>query len=151
MELPKEKNTSFVINSRFGSLSVSEETKIIFPLGLLGLEEDKYFFVAKSNDPKLNGFVILQSANKIHLSFLSISIPLENNLISLIDIEKAAKQHSLSATDISILLICRTKIIDIKPAVFANVKAPLIIDVPSKKAVQHVLYDAKYKIQHRIL
>ena len=151
MQLKKHIENTAVYESKFGALVINLDNKIHFPLGLIGLQEEKEFFVAQMPDKKLGNFTALQSAENNQLCFLTLPIKLENPFILEPDLKKAIEQASFALANTAILLICKTKLVEKTTTIVANAKAPLLVDIVRKVAVQYVLHNTNYSLQHKVL
>jgi len=122
----------------FGDIEIEDEYKIEFVSPILGFEDEREFVLIREKDD--SPFFWLQSLKTPELAFLladpfiffpDYSIDLENSYIG----EKIAIYVIVALNE------------DFKLST-ANLIAPIVIDVESKKAFQIVLEDSPYTTRH---
>ncbi len=143
-----KKSSIAIITNQFGEVEINLEKQIHFPHGLIGMPEYKQFCLADVNNESLKYFKLLQGINDTKLAFLTLPVDLNNKLIDRPDLEEACKFLGIDVANIVILLIASAKLINDKKKIIVNVRAPVFIDSLNKIAVQYVISDNKYNIQH---
>jgi flagellar assembly factor FliW len=133
--------------SRFGDIAVSASDEIVFPEGLLGFNELRRFVFVE--DPKDEIFAWLQSCERPEVAFPV----LEPELFA------AGYQVKLTKHDLEQLKALSDKIIkcftivtipDDPTQMTANMKAPVVVNIPQKIARQCVLQDNDLAIRDPI-
>ncbi len=138
-----------VISNKFGEVSVDLDKTIHLPLGLLGMNSFKDFYLTPCPVEKFKQFLLLQSAQTDELVFMVLPVDLENQqLIQQADLDEAFKQIGILQEDASMVLIAATKEDeDGRKRITVNVRAPLFIDTEKKTAIQYVMQNNEYNVQ----
>lgn len=138
-----------VIETRFGTIQVSRENPIIFPQGLLGIAGNFEYVLTELPNEKLSQFKLLQSLNDPSVSFMTLPLPIENNIIAREDLEKAANDVGIEDDyeNLVILLVVSVHRSPHDVKLSANTRAPLLVYTPTRAAVQYVFQNSKYKVQ----
>ena len=140
-----------IITKIFGEILVDEEKKITFPSGIVGFPDLKDFMLihdADTKDPDGGGIKWLQS-----LQEPAFALPVMDPLILIPDYNPTIEDELLKPIgklypENMLVLVTVTVPIDIKN-LSVNLKAPLIINGDTKKAVQVILED-DYEVKHYI-
>ncbi|MCR4923322.1 MAG: flagellar assembly protein FliW [Lachnospiraceae bacterium] len=140
-----------IVTKIFGEIYVDEEKKITFPRGIVGFPELTDFMLihdADSKDPDGGGIRWLQS-----LQEPAFAMPVMDPLIILPDYNPTIEDELLKPIgklypENMLVLVTVTVPVDIKN-LSVNLKAPLIINGDTKKAVQ-VILDDDYEVKHYI-
>lgn len=137
-----------VIETRFGEIEVPTENPIVFPQGLLGIAGNFEYALTDFPSKKLAQFKLLQSLNDPTVSFITLPIALDNPIIDRADIEKAAQDVGVGEIDnLTVLVIVSVHRSPHDVKISANTRAPLLVYVPTRTAVQYVFQNSKYKVQ----
>ena len=143
------KDNSIIIDTRFGEIEVPTDNPVIFPQGLLGIAGNFEYALTDFPSEKLARFKLLQSLNDHSVSFITLPVALDNPLIDRADIEKAAGDVGVEDMDNLVILLIvsvhRSPNADVKLS--ANTRAPLLVYIPTRAAVQYVFQNSKYKVQ----
>jgi flagellar assembly factor FliW len=136
-----------VQTSRFGQVEVQASDVLFFPEGLLGFSELRYFVLLE--DPQDEIFVWLQSTENAQIAFpvLEPEFFVTNYKLNLAknDIESLGLKVQEKVRAFSIITIPE----DAKQMT-ANLKAPIVIHVPSRMSRQCVLQDNNLAIREPI-
>ena len=138
------------IKSRFGDVVVDTRKAIAFPRGLLGMPDRFHFILANFPSTKMQQFKLLQSLEDVALSFITLPIDLQNNIIAAEDLRAACKDLQVSEQQVAILLIVSVHRTPEAVKLSVNSRAPLIIDAERKMGVQYVFQNDAYKVQHML-
>lgn len=138
------------IKSRFGEVTVDASRAILFPVGLLGMPDKFHFVLTDFPNPKMEQFKLLQSLDDESLSFITLPVELENNIIAKADIEHACREMEIPPEDLGIVLIVSVHRSMTSVQLSVNARAPIFFDVERRAAAQYVFTSNKYKIQHFI-
>ncbi len=137
------------IETRFGEVAVNAEKAIHFPQGVLGMPDMRRFCLTEIPVPKLAAqFKLLQSLDDEQLSFVVLPLAAQNPLIEMKDIIECSKTLSITQNDMVLLLIISTRKMPEGLVISANVRAPLVVDIKERSAVQFVFSNNAYEIRH---
>jgi flagellar assembly factor FliW len=146
----KEANT-LTLETRFGEVTVSTDNPIIFPQGLLGIAGNFQYAMTDFPSEKLGEFKLLQSLDDHSVSFITLPLPLENAMIDYEDIVKAAGDVGVSDMEnLVVMLIVSVHRSPLEVKLSANTRAPLLVYLPTRAAVQYVFQSSKYQVQHML-
>ncbi len=138
------------IQSRFGEISVDVSKAVTFPRGLLGMPGKENFVLTNFNNPKMEQFKLLQSLDELQLSFITLPLDLNNNIIGVNDIRSTADDLGIAHEDLVVLLIVSVHRSPDSVKLSVNARAPLFLDVKNKTGMQYVFSNDAYKVQHYI-
>ena len=138
------------IQSRFGEISVDISKAITFPRGLLGMPDKANFVLTKFNSQKMEQFKLLQSLDELQLSFITLPLDMNNNIIGINDIRGTADDLGIKHDDLVVLLIVSVHRSPDNVKLSVNARAPLFLDVKHKTGIQYVFSNDAYKVQHYI-
>ncbi len=146
--LEKVKEGTAIVETRFGEVEVPTENPIVFPQGLLGIAGNFEYALTDFPSEKLGQFKLLQSLNDPTVSFITLPTALDNQLIAREDLEKAASDVGVKDTDsLTVLLIVSVHRSPHDVKISVNTRAPILVYVPTRTAVQYVFQNSKYKVQ----
>jgi flagellar assembly factor FliW len=139
MQMPR------VMTEQFGELEYSEESALLFPRGLPGFEEARRFVLL--DNPKLAPLVHLQSMETVNLCFLALPVrsvdPDYETALATEDREALGSSGEERQTlDLVLLSVAQDG------RVSANLLAPVVIDLATRRGVQSVRFDSRYSHQH---
>ncbi len=138
-----------VIKNKFGEIAVDLDKSIHFPLGILGMNAFKEFYLAPCPVKKFNKFLLMQSAQTDDLVFMVLPLDLESQkYIQTKDLDDAFEQVGMKKENSSIMLIAATKEDqDGTKRITVNTRAPVFVDTEKKTAIQYVLQNNEYDVQ----
>ncbi len=136
------------IRSRFGEVAIHLENAIFFPQGLLGLPDNLHFGLTEIPKENMGQFKLLQCLNDHDLSFVVLPLDIDNILIDKEDIQDCCRQVNIAEENLAILLIISVQRSPDGVRITANVRAPILIDVQDRAAIQFVFSNSKYNICH---
>lgn len=139
-----------VIKSRFGEVTVTLESPVSFPNGLLGFADMTRYCLLQFPVKKFQRFRLLQSLEDEALSFIVMPLVLPNPILDDQDVKLAASEIGIAEQDLSIMMIVSVHRLDQLVRLSVNARAPIFMDMIEQKAVQHVFSNSKYRIQHFI-
>ncbi len=129
-------------SEQFGDLEYTEESLLLFPRGLPGFEHARRFVLIE--EPQHAPLVHLQSLENASLCFLAAPI---RQLEPQYDLRlNPEDQELIRATDSVLELALLSATTD--GQISANLLAPIVIDLPTRVAVQSVRTDTRYSHQH---
>lgn len=138
-------SVTHIDSPRFGSLEISPERIIEFPAGLPGFDEMKRFslFHPEGEDPK---YFILQCVDHPEVAFniadparfgFTYEISLSDEEIALIGLDDPA--------DATVVVLLVKEEVAGQP-LRANLQAPLILNLKTRKGLQHVFSRLDYQV-----
>lgn len=136
-----------VLETRFGVIEIDRANAITFEHGLLGVPNSKQFVLVDFPSNKLQQFRLLQSLDDKNLSFITLPLDIENSIIEKADIEKACTDIGIAPQNLAVLLIVSVHRTPTQLNITVNARAPLVIDVGSRHAMQYVFQHSRYKVQ----
>jgi flagellar assembly factor FliW len=129
-------------SEQFGELEYTEESLLLFPRGLPSFEHARRFVLIEQ--PQHAPLVHLQSLENASLCFLAAPIrQIEPHYELQLNLED---QELIRATDSVLELALLSATTD--GQISANLLAPIVIDLPTRVAVQSVRSDTRYSHQH---
>jgi len=129
-----------VNSTRFGELEIEESNIITFPSGIPGFQDERRFFLLDYKDP----IKWLHSADSPELAFIVIDpfvlfpeyeFTVLDEVESLLEIERPEGLLSL------VILIFNEN------RLYANLKAPIIVNADKMKATQIIIDDDRYSFR----
>jgi flagellar assembly factor FliW len=136
-----------VVESRFGQVTVYPNQAIYFPSGLLGMPDRIQFSLTHFPSDKMARFKLLQSLEDASLSFITLPVDIMNPIVQREDIEQAARDVGMALDDLALLLIVTVHRESGVVKLSVNARAPLMMSVSRRVAVQHVFANTKYQIR----
>lgn len=140
------------LNTRFGLVKIDINKKIKFPYGIIGLPEYKDYAVAEFPNG-FNNFRLLQPLDDEATSFIVLPVNSSNyhKLIAQEDIEEACQFLGIISSYVLVMAILNIKHTpNSLPQVFANVRAPILIDAINRVGFQYIFSSNKYEISKPI-
>lgn len=142
----KDNGREVSIKSRFGEIAVSLDTAINFPQGILGFAQNLHFALSEIPRENMGSFKLLQCLNDHTLSFVVLPLALDNKFIERQDLMEACQNLNVKVEDLLVLAIVSVQRTPDYVKVTANLRAPVIVDVKDKAAIQYVFPHNKYLI-----
>lgn len=139
-----------VIETRFGKIQISFEKPIQFEKGLLGIAGSNRFMVADMPNEKLAQFKLLQSLEDSNLSFITLPVDLDNEIIERADLEKACGDIGIPVEDLAVLLIVSVHRSPSSVKLSVNARAPLMMNAETREGVQFVFQHSRYQVQQML-
>lgn len=139
------------IETTFGEIGVDRAKKITFKNGIPGLAKSNEFALAFMPRDTAGSYLILQSLEDSRLSLITIPMDPKLNLIKVSDMKAVAKSVGGDIDDCLFLLLVSIRMIeDQEPLVTVNLRAPIVININTKTAEQHILNNASYDLRYPI-
>jgi len=137
------------IESRFGTLTVDTDKAIYLPHGVLGFPGKTKFVIAAFPNPKMQQFTVLQCLDDLAISFITLPLPLKNNIIAIADLQHVCRELHIPEEHAAALLIVNVhRGAKVKLAV--NARAPLMLNVEQRTGEQYVFQNDRYDLQHML-
>lgn len=150
-----------IIQSRpFGETEVDERQIIVFPKGILGFEDHNDFALLDSPQPP---FYWLQSLKDEQTAFVLISpdvfrsdyeLSLVSQELDIIEVEQLENGDLVEKTGnerAELLVFAIVTITGDKNTMTANLQGPVVINPASRRGMQGIQTDSRWKTKHYIL
>jgi flagellar assembly factor FliW len=134
-----------VWTEQFGELDYLEEAALLFPRGLPGFEEARRFVLL--DNPGLAPLVHLQSVETGDLCFLALPVRSVDPEYETALAEEDREMLGLRCAAPRILELALLSVTE-DGRVSANLLAPVVIDLSTRRGVQAVRFDSRYSHQH---
>lgn len=135
------------IETRFGAVSFNFAQPILFTRGLLGMPEHQRFALADFPSTRFSQFKLLQCLDDMNLSFITMPLELQPDLIAAEDLQRACADVGMRYDDLAVLLMVTVHRGVDKVTLSANLRAPLLIDAEQRQALQYVFPHDRYSVQ----
>ena len=143
-------NNRLIIDSRFGSLAISQNSVLDFPHGLLGFGDFHSFGIADLSDPRYAQFMVLQCLEDHQLAFLVLPLDPNTGFIDRADLDAACNSLLVDIDDLVIMLVVTVRKTEQGASITANLRAPLMIDSKTRTGNQYVLRNERYPVRFQI-
>ncbi len=140
-----------VIDTRFGKIALQRNNAITFARGLLGMPDKFHFFLTDFPSAKLARFKLLQCLDDYGLTFITLPLNLNNDIILAEDLSHACSELKIAVENLVTLLIVSVQRLPGKTSITVNARAPLLIDSSMRLAAQYVFPTDRYQVQHPIV
>ena len=127
-------------SNRFGDIEISEESLVIFPSGLVGFPNYKRYVVldvAEESD-----YQWFQSIEEPSLAFVLIDVRILSSDIRVEIPEEFLPELEIQPNDPVLLLAVVTIPSDAPEQASANLRAPLVVNVRTRKGKQLILHES---------
>lgn len=138
-----------LINTKhFGEVDIDEANILEFPEGIFGFQDEKRYVILYEN---IEGgpFSWLQSLDNEHTSIPLINpmnyFPEYNPEISFKDVEKIGELKQEDLILFSVVVVPENI-----ENMTTNLKAPILVNIKTKKGIQVIAQDEEYEIKHNL-
>jgi flagellar assembly factor FliW len=145
----EDSGTIEILVTPFGDIRVDEAKAVTFEKGMPGLEEATEYALAPMPGANLSSFLMLHSLQVPKLTLVTLPLDPNIDLIAKEHLEEAANALGCKFEDALFVLLVSTHF-EPTPMVTANIRAPIVIDVNTRKAIQHILTEGDYDTRFRI-
>ena len=135
------------IETRFGRVTIHRNQPIIFPNGMLGIPDRMQYCLTRFPSEKMARFKLLQSLEDLQLSFITLPVDIINPMIDQVDMEQAARDLDIAIGGLAALLVVTVHRESGVAKLSVNARAPILINVNRRVAVQYVFPNTKYLIR----
>ena len=149
-DAPVEMTEGATIQTRFGDVQLSFEKALQFEKGLLGIGNSSRFMLADMPSEKLQQFKLLQSLDDAKLSFITLPIDVDNEIIERADLEKACGDIGIPIEELAILLIVSVHRSPTSVKLSVNARAPLLMNAQTREGIQFVFQHSRYQVQQML-
>ena len=141
---------SVTIETRFGPLTFPHASVVRMPRGMLGFADHQMFGLADMPDANLAQFKVLQSMDDPALSFIVLPLEAGVDVIQRADLINACRLLKIEFADSVTLLVVSTRLVGETTQISVNLRAPIVLDAPNRRAWQFVLPNSQYPVRHVI-
>ncbi len=144
-------NETKVLETRFGRIEVSPAAAITMAQGPHGFASYRRFALANIPGAEERPLKMFQSMEDESLTFIVLPFDKDSGTIAAKDIAEACESCGIAEKNLAILLIVTVrqgKNGEIETT--ANLRAPLLIDVATRTARQHIFLNGDYAIRHKL-
>ncbi|MDF1615990.1 flagellar assembly protein FliW [Petrocella sp. FN5] len=138
------------INTKhFGEVEIDEERIVVFEQGIFGFEDSKRYVMLYEDEDTKNGLCWMQSVDDEGLS-----LPVINPMFWFPDYspevadEQIARIGALKEEDLNLFSV--VVITDNIESMTTNLKAPIVINIQTKKGMQVIVANEEYEIKHNL-
>jgi flagellar assembly factor FliW len=137
-----------MLATRFGMIRMDPERLLSFPSGLPGFPGSHRFQLERiTGSPVL----LLQSLDDGAVAFFVMPIPRESDLVRSADRSATCHVLALDPDHADYLAVVTARQGSEGLELFANLRAPIVIDTQRRIGTQIVLADSSYSLRHRVL
>ena len=129
-----------VYSNRFGTLDVTEESLVIFPAGLVGFPSHHRFVVLDVENT--SEYQWLQCADEPSLAFVLVDIQSLDTDCQIEIPDDSLHELDVQTTDTLSLLAVVTIPADAPERASANLRAPIIVNLRTRKGKQLILHES---------
>ena len=140
------------VETKFGLYEFTPENTVVMPQGLVGFSDHQLFGLANLPEPAPEDFKLLQSLGELPISFIVMPLAPDLAPIGPADVEEAC-----TAAGVSLDKACFLFVVTIRPKadgvgieMTTNLRAPIVFDMETRLARQHVLSNSQYAVRHPI-
>lgn len=141
---------AITVETQFGPMTFDAEQAIHFPHGMLGFGGHTRFGLANLPDPAYGNFKLMQCLDGSGLAFLVLPVANVGDAVAKSDIDEAFEALAIPAANGAALVIVTVRKHEDKVTLSVNLRAPVLIDTKTRKAVQYVLANSAYSIRHEL-
>lgn len=139
-----------MIATRFGALAYDPDDTIEMPRGMPGFAGQQTFAFAQLADPNHATLRVMQSLSDPAVSFLVAPVELGDGLYGPKDVAEACAAAGAASEDLAIVVVVSVRRHAGMIHVSANLRAPILIDTRTKRAIQYVLPNSELSVRHAI-
>lgn len=139
-----------VLTTRFGDVAVDPANAVEMPRGLLGFAEHRAFAIAALPDPRFGQFRLLQCLTDPEVSFLVLPVDPDAGILAAEDCTAACQALSIAREDVVVLVIVTIRRIAAESRVSINLRAPVFVDVRTRRGWQFVFSNGRYPIRQEL-
>ncbi len=144
--LPSE---TVVVETRFGTYEFAPSETVMMPHGLVGFAEQQMFGLGNLPAPVPEDFKLLQSLCEPPISFVVMPMPSDKAPIEAADLDAACTATGFVRDEIHVMFLCTIKPREDGEGIdmWANIRAPILFDLPARQARQYVLPSDRYPLR----
>jgi flagellar assembly factor FliW len=139
-----------MIATRFGELAYDPADTVEMPRGMPGFAGHQRFAFAGLADPNHASLLVMQSLGDPAVSFLVAPIEESHALFGPDDLAEAHAAIGVAPEDLAIAVVVSVRRQPGSIQISANLRAPILIDTRTRRAVQYVLSNSTLSVRHTI-
>lgn len=136
-----------LIETRFGPLEFDPVNSITLPHGLVGYADYREFGLLRLPETGVGPLLLLQSLENPTLSFIVMPYERDLGLVDPADLDAAFKALSIEPEHAVTFLVVTVRKEGDEVRLFANLRAPLIVDNDAHLGRQYVLQNPEYPVR----
>ena len=146
MGLPLE---TVVVETRFGTYEFAPDETVMMPHGLVGFAEQLLFGLGNLPAPLPEDFKLLQSLGEPPISFIVVPMSSDEAPIESADLDAACTATGFVRDQIHVMFLCTIQPKDNGEGIdmWANIRAPILLDLEARQARQYVLSNERYPLR----
>ncbi len=146
MALPSE---AVVGETRFGTYEFTPPQTVTMRHGLIGFADQQLFGLANLPAPVPEDFKLLQSLGEPPISFVVMPMSSDQAPIEAADLDQACAATGFVRDQIHVMFLCtiQPKIEGEGIDMWANIRAPILLDLEAQRARQYVLPNSRYSMR----
>ncbi len=146
MALPSE---TVVVETRFGTYEFTPAQTVVMPHGLIGFADQQVFGLANLPAPVPETFKLLQSLGEPPISFVVLPMSSDEAPIEALDLDEACAAAGFVRDEIHVMFLCTIRPKDDGEGIdmWANIRAPILVDLEAQRARQYVLPNSRYSMR----
>ncbi len=144
--LPSE---TVVVETRFGTYEFAPDETVMMPHGLIGFAEQQLFGLGNLPAPLPEDFKLLQSLGEPPISFVVLPMSSDEAPIEAADLDEACAAAGFVRDQIHVMFLCTIRPKDDGEGIdmWANIRAPILLDLEAQRARQYVLPNGRYSMR----
>lgn len=138
-----------IATKHFGEVEIDESKIINFDKGIFGFNDEKQFVLLYEDEKETNGLCWMQS-----MMTEDLALPMVNPMFWFPDYspevadEQVAKIGELEENDLNVFTV--VVITENLETMTTNLKAPILVNIKTKKGMQVIVENKDYQIKHNL-
>ncbi len=144
--LPSE---TVVVETRFGTYEFTPQQTVVMPHGLIGFADQQLFGIGNLPAAVPEDFKLLQSLGEPPISFVVMPMSSDEAPIEAADLDEACVAAGFVRGEIHVMFLCTIRPKDNGEGIdmWANIRAPILVDLEAQRARQYVLPNSRYSMR----
>ncbi len=138
-----------VVETRFGTYEFTPSETVMMPHGLVGFADQLLFGLGNLPAPMPEDFKLLQSLGEPPVSFIVVPMSSDEAPIEAADLDAACAATGYVRDHIHVMFLCTIRPRDDGEGIdmWANIRAPILLDPEARQARQYVLPNGRYPLR----
>jgi flagellar assembly factor FliW len=138
------------LETRMGAISLDRSRVVMLPDGMPGFMDARSFALVRLPGTRFDPFLLMQFVEDPTTSFLVLPLDVTTELYDPAHLEAAGRSLGIHDGDLGVLVIVNLRRNDGELIITVNLRAPLLIDLASLKAWQHIMESERYPIRFQL-
>ena len=147
-DIPDERRVH--LETRMGAICLDRSRVVNLPSGMPGFHGARSFALVRLPGTRFDPFLLMQFVEDPTTSFLVLSLDVTTELYDPADLADAGRGLGIRDEDLGVLVIVNLRKTDGELLITVNLRAPLLIDLASLKAWQHIMESERYPIRFQL-